>query len=111
MSRKLLDWMIEAVKASIEFKSTEMPECSLGQVGEWLVTSYITHKAEKGERAADPLKYFQQAMYPHSHASRWGAQLSQPITRQRTPGADGGRLKCRTPWSIWMRKERYWPAP
>jgi hypothetical protein len=58
--------MIEALKSSVEYKSTEMPECSLEQVGEWLATSYTAHKAEKGERAADPLKYFQQAMYPHS---------------------------------------------
>jgi uncharacterized protein YdaU (DUF1376 family) len=58
--------LTDALKSSIEFKSTEMPECSLEQVGEWLATSYISHKAEKGERAADPLKYFQQAMYPHS---------------------------------------------
>jgi uncharacterized protein YdaU (DUF1376 family) len=65
--------MIEAVKASIEFKSTEMPECSLEQVGEWLAMSYIADKAEKGERAADPLKYFQQAMYPHSSRKMAGA--------------------------------------
>jgi hypothetical protein len=58
--------MTEAVKASIEFKWTEMPECSLEQVGEWLVTSYRSHKAEKGDRAAEPLKYFQQGMYPRS---------------------------------------------
>lgn len=65
--------MIDALKSSVEFKSTEMPECSLEQVGEWLATSYITHKAEKGERAADPLKYFQQAMYPHSSRKPAGA--------------------------------------
>jgi hypothetical protein len=58
--------MIDALKSSIEFKSTEMPECSLEQVGEWLAVSYTRHKADRGERAADPLKYFQQAMYPHS---------------------------------------------
>jgi hypothetical protein len=58
--------MIDALKSSIEFKSTEMPGCNLEQVGEWLATSYIAYKAEKGERAAEPLKYFQQAMYPHS---------------------------------------------
>jgi hypothetical protein len=65
--------MIDALKSSVEFKSTEMPECSLEQVGEWLALSYITHKAEKGERAADPLKYFQQAMYPHSSRKPAGA--------------------------------------
>jgi hypothetical protein len=68
--------MIEAVKASIEFKWTEMPENSLEQVGEWLATSYTRYKAEKGERAADPLKYFQQGMYPRS--SRKAAMASLP---------------------------------
>jgi hypothetical protein len=65
--------MIEAVKASIEFKSMEMPECTFEQVGKWLAMSYINHKGEKGERAADPLKYFQQAMYPHSSRKPAGA--------------------------------------
>jgi len=72
--------MIDALKASIEFKSTEMPECSLEQVGEWLATSYVTHKAEKGERASDPLKYFQQAMYPHSARRQVGGPANNPAT-------------------------------
>src|ERR1700722_3428879 len=67
--------MIEALKSSVEFKSAEMPECSLEQVGEWLATSYATYKAEKGDRAADPLKYFKQAMYPHSTRKPLGATV------------------------------------
>ena len=48
----------------------------LEQVGEWLVTAFFDHKAGKGELAGDPLKFFQQAMYPHS--SRKPAMTSVP---------------------------------
>jgi hypothetical protein len=65
--------MIEAVKASVEFKSQEMPECSLEEVGEWLVKAFLAQKAEKGDRAADPLRFFQQAKYPHSARNSVGA--------------------------------------
>ena len=58
--------MIEALKTAIEFKSQEMPESSLEQVGEWLVKAFSDHKAAKGDFAGNPLTFFQQAKYPHS---------------------------------------------
>jgi hypothetical protein len=65
--------MLEAVKASIEFKSQEMPECSTEQVGEWLVKEFLAQKDSKGDRADDPLKFFQQAKYPRSKRKPVGA--------------------------------------
>jgi hypothetical protein len=58
--------MIEAFKTALEFKSQEMPESTLGQVGVWLVKAFSDHQAAKGDFAGNPLTFFQQAKYPHS---------------------------------------------
>jgi hypothetical protein len=58
--------MIEALKTAIEFKSPEMPGCSLEQIGEWLAKAFLEHTAAKGDFASSPLAFFQQAKYPHS---------------------------------------------
>jgi hypothetical protein len=58
--------MVEALKTAIEFKSPEMPESSLEQVGEWLIKAFFDHEAEHGKFAGGPLAFFQQAKYPHS---------------------------------------------
>jgi hypothetical protein len=57
--------MIEALKTAMEFKSPEMPESSLEQVGEWLVKAFFNHETEHGKFAGGPLAFFQQAKYPH----------------------------------------------
>jgi hypothetical protein len=58
--------IVEALKVSVEFKSHEMPESSLEQVGEWLVKAFFDHEGEHGKFAGGPLTFFQQAKYPHS---------------------------------------------
>jgi uncharacterized protein YdaU (DUF1376 family) len=58
--------IVEALKVSVEFKSQEMPEASLEQVGEWLVKAFFDHEGEHGKFAGGPLTFFQQAKYPHS---------------------------------------------
>jgi hypothetical protein len=65
--------MIEALTTAIEFKSSEMPECSFEQVGEWLVKAFWDHKAAKGDFAGNPLTFFQQAKYPQSKRKPAGA--------------------------------------
>ena len=60
------DKILEAFKVSVEFKSQEMPESSLEQVGEWLVKAFFDHLAAKGDFAGNPLTFFQQAKYPNS---------------------------------------------
>jgi hypothetical protein len=70
------DKMVEALKGSLEFKTMEMPECSLEQVGEWLVKAYWADKAAKGDFAGNPLTYFQQAKYQHSSRKPAGVTSS-----------------------------------
>jgi hypothetical protein len=67
--------MVEALKAALDFKSHEMPESSLEQVGEWLVKTFFDHEAEHGKFAAGPLAFFQQAKYPHAKRRPVGATL------------------------------------
>jgi len=65
----------EALRVSIEFKSPEMPESSLEQVGEWLVKAFFDHEADHGKFAGGPLAFFQQAKYPHSKRRAVGVTL------------------------------------
>jgi len=58
--------LIEALRSAVEFKSQEMPESTLEQVGEWLVRAFADHKTARGDFAGNPLTFFQQAKYPHS---------------------------------------------
>jgi hypothetical protein len=58
--------LVDALKTAVEFKSREMPESSIEQVGEWLVKAFFDHEAEHGKFAGGPLSFFQQAKYPHS---------------------------------------------
>ncbi len=67
--------MIEALKTAIEFKSSELPECSVEQVGEWLVKAFFDHENTHGKFAGGPLAFFQQAKYPHSKRSLAGANI------------------------------------
>ena len=86
----------EALRVSIEFKSPEMPESSLEQVGEWLVKAFFDHEADHGKFAGGPLAFFQQAKYPHSKRRAVGVTL--PVNDPAVcPRADGGRLTCRIP--------------
>src|SRR5438552_1486995 len=55
--------MILALQEAIDFKATEMPEATLEQVGEWLVTAYFKRRESKGEFAGGPQKFFEQALY------------------------------------------------
>jgi hypothetical protein len=67
--------MIEALKAAIDFKSHEMPESSLEQVGEWLVKAFFDHESEHGKFAGGPLAFFQQAKYPHAKRRPTGTAI------------------------------------
>jgi hypothetical protein len=67
--------IVEALKVSVEFKSREMPEASLEQVGEWLVKAFFDHEAAHGKFAGGSLAYFQQAKYPHSKRTPGTAPL------------------------------------
>lgn len=69
--------LVDALKVSVEFKSQEMPESSLEQVGEWLVKAFFDHEAEHGQFAGGPLGYFQQAKYPH--VKRKPTDLTHPV--------------------------------
>jgi hypothetical protein len=71
--------MIEALKGAVEFKSQEMPESTLEQVGEWLVRAFSDHKAAKGDFAGNPLTFFQQAKYPHSGRKPVGTAALLPV--------------------------------
>jgi len=55
--------MILALEGAIEFQSTEMPEATLEQVGEWLAKAYHDRCASKGDFAGGPQKFFEQALY------------------------------------------------
>jgi hypothetical protein len=67
--------MIEALRTAIEFKGTELPECSVEQVGEWLVKAFLDHETEHGKFAGGPLAFFQQAKYPHTKRRPIGTTL------------------------------------
>jgi len=69
--------IVEALKVSVEFKSHEMPESTLEQVGEWLIKAFSDHEAENGKFAGGPLAFFQQAKYPHSKRRPVGS--TQPV--------------------------------
>jgi uncharacterized protein YdaU (DUF1376 family) len=69
--------IVEALKVSVEFKSHEMPESTLEQVGEWLIKAFFDHEAEHGKFAGGPLAFFQQAKYPH--AKRRPVGSTQPV--------------------------------
>lgn len=69
--------MVEALKMAIEFKAPEMPECSLEQVGEWLVKTFWDHRAAKGDFAGSPLAFFQQAKYSHGRRNPVGMTSSR----------------------------------
>ncbi len=55
--------MIWALQEAIDFKATEMPEATLEQVGEWLVRAYFNKREAKGDFAAGPRNFFEQALY------------------------------------------------
>lgn len=65
--------IVEALRVSVEFKSQEMPESGLEQVGEWLVKAFFDHEAAHGKFAGGPLAFFQQAKYSHSKRKSAGA--------------------------------------
>jgi hypothetical protein len=77
--------MIEALKTAIEFKVSELPECSLEQVGEWLVKAFFDHESEHGKFAGGPLAFLQQAKYPHNKRRPTGSAL--PAATPNDPAA------------------------
>ncbi|MGC1646693.1 MAG: hypothetical protein WA741_12750 [Candidatus Sulfotelmatobacter sp.] len=75
--------MIWALKDAVEFKSKQMPEASLDQVGTWLVRAYVNRRAAKGDFAGGPQKFFEQALYRNYEGenSYSSAGSDNPATR------------------------------
>jgi uncharacterized protein YdaU (DUF1376 family) len=61
--------MLCALRDAIRFQAKQMPQSNLEEVSDWLIQSYRSHRAARGNFAVGAQKYFSEGLYQSSERS------------------------------------------